>query len=172
MRRFRHFFLLVFLLAACPVPGLAQALGLSPEGQAALEKGEALQREAESLRETADRQLAGEKALCARKILQNDCLDRANARHLDVVREARRLREEGLQLEYTARMEERAKKQAAREAEAARKAEILPQRQEDTEARRRAKEAKQEKKRAKKEEAARKGQIATEKKRSRQKSKD
>lgn len=155
-----------FLLLALPLllPAVAaDAAGVAEKTPApvsatadALEQGQNLQREAASLREQADRRLAEEETQCAQKFMVNDCRNEAKARHLDSVREARRLDAEGREQEYKARLELRAAKQHEREEEAARQAAELPARQDARAAERQQQEAAREKKRAEKEIQARK----------------
>jgi hypothetical protein len=79
-----------------------------------MEAAQVMQAEAQSLRDAADARLDEEIAACARKFLKNDCRDAARKRHLESLRESRRLAAQGRELEYQARVREREIKRGER----------------------------------------------------------
>jgi hypothetical protein len=79
---------------------------------------QSMQAEAESLRNAADARLDEETAACARKFLENDCRNAAKKRHLESLRESRRLAARGREMEYQARLRERDSKRQERAAKA------------------------------------------------------
>ncbi|MDR2164267.1 MAG: hypothetical protein LBO79_01255 [Zoogloeaceae bacterium] len=130
---------------------------LSPEGAAALAKGLALQQQAVELRARANAELADETAQCPEKFLVNDCIARARTAHLESIREARRMETEGRDLEYQARLEERALKERQQADKARQKDVELPQRAVERETRHAGQAARRDKKLAEKDAKAKSG---------------
>lgn len=125
--------------------------------QALLKKGLALQEQAASLRDRAEKQRAREDEACGHKFLVNDCRNGARERYLEQVREARAMETEGRTLERQARLEERELLRQQREVEEARQARELPLQQKEQETLRQSREAARDKRLADKETKAREG---------------
>ncbi|MDR1647320.1 MAG: hypothetical protein LBR88_04700 [Zoogloeaceae bacterium] len=131
---------------------------LSPDGAAALAQGLSLQQEAARSRTEADTRLTEENAACQHRFLVNGCIADAKKRHLETLRRAREMEAEGRDLEYQARTEERALKEAQRASDAAARTEALPQQEADVAARRAARALQRDKRLADKAAEARTGE--------------
>ncbi|MCX8145285.1 MAG: hypothetical protein N3C59_03000 [Azovibrio sp.] len=146
----------------------AQGVELPPETRARLEQGQALQKEAASLRAAAEAAKLREDAACARKVLVNDCRAGVKERYLEQMQRARTLEAEGGALERQARQEERELKREDQQARQARQAQELPMREQQQAALRQEREAERERRLAEKEAKARAGARAQAERRQRQ----
>ena len=100
----------LIVLLAMPCAGLAADAAASDDRDAAwqerLDKAEAMRAEGKARQADADQLLEQKNAECARKFLINDCRNAAAREHLKVVRETRRLENEGRNIERAVKKEQ------------------------------------------------------------------
>ena len=101
---------LLSALTAAVLQAAAAGTGVSPEQeadwQARLARAEAMQREGNEKKAAAEKRQDEEMNACYRKFFVNRCRDNVHDDYVDAVREARRIRNEGLSIERQVKKEQ------------------------------------------------------------------
>ncbi len=107
-------FLVVLLIASYPLHAQTPAEAALPDVPQTLEQADAQRTRAAQMRKDADSRYAAEERACYKKILVNDCLDRAKKTRTPVMLEARKLDSAARDFQREAKRADVAAKEAKR----------------------------------------------------------
>lgn len=107
-------FLIVLLIACYPLRAQTLSATEAPEAPKTLEQAAAQRARAEQMRKDADSRFAAEEKACYKKILVNDCLDKAKKARTPKILEARKLDSAARDFQREARRADAKAKEAKR----------------------------------------------------------